>query len=77
MTPTTVTGSIGVIAVKFNLKGLMEKIGIEEDSVMSGDKKDLFSYFRPMTTEEEQIMQAIIDGMYGQFLAAVDEYLSG
>ena len=71
--PTTVTGSIGVIAVKFNLKGLMEKIGIEEDSVMSGDKKDLFSYFRPMTHEEKQIMQSIIDGMYGQFLAAVDE----
>jgi protease-4 len=71
--PTTVTGSIGVIAMKFNFKGLMDKIGIKEESVMSGDKKDLFSYWRAMTDEEREIMQGIIDAMYGQFIAAIDE----
>lgn len=71
--PTTVTGSIGVIAMKFNFKGLMDKVGIKEESVMSGDKKDLFSYWRAMTDEEREIMQGIIDAMYGQFIAAIDE----
>ncbi len=71
--PTTVTGSIGVIAMKFNLKGLMDKIGIQEESIMSGEKKDIFSYWRGMTLEERKIMQGIIDAMYEQFLAAIDE----
>ena len=51
----------------------MDKIGIKEESVMSGDKKDLFSYWRAMTDEEREIMQGVIDAMYGQFIAAVDE----
>ncbi|MBW1902357.1 MAG: signal peptide peptidase SppA [Deltaproteobacteria bacterium] len=71
--PTTVTGSIGVIALKFNIKGLMEKIGVEEESIKSGDKKDIFSYWRGITEEERKIMQEIIDSMYGQFLAAIDQ----
>jgi len=71
--PTTVTGSIGVIAMKFNFKGLMDKIGIEEESIMSGDKKDIFSYFRAMTEEERKIMQGIIDALYGRFVEAIDE----
>ncbi len=30
--PTTITGSIGVIAMKFNVQGLFEKIGVESRS---------------------------------------------
>ncbi len=71
--PTTVTGSIGVIAMKFNMKGLMDKIGIEEESIKSGDKKDIFSYWRGITEEERRIMQGIIDSLHGQFIKAVDE----
>lgn len=71
--PTTITGSIGVIAMKFNFKGLMDKIGIEEESIMSGDKKDIFSYFRAMKDDERKIMQGIIDSLYGRFVEAIDE----
>lgn len=71
--PTTVTGSIGVIALKFNIKGLMDKIGIEEESVKSGDKKDIFSYWRGITEEEKKIMQGIIDALHGQFLRVIDD----
>ena len=31
--PTCITGSIGVIAMKFNLRGLMDKFGVDEDIV--------------------------------------------
>lgn len=71
--PTTVTGSIGVIAMKFNFKGLLDKVGIQDQSIMSGDKKDMFSYWRDMTLEEKKIMQEIIDSMQGQFIAAIDQ----
>ncbi len=70
--PTTVTGSIGVIAVKFNFKGLMDKLGIHEESIMSGEKKDIFSYWRGITDEERKIVQSVIDALHAQFIAAVD-----
>ncbi|MEI6127179.1 MAG: S49 family peptidase, partial [Pseudomonadota bacterium] len=44
--PTTVTGSIGVIAMKFNVKGLMDKIGVSDETIKSADKKDILSPFR-------------------------------
>lgn len=69
--PTAVTGSIGVIALKFNVEGLMTKLGIEEETVKSGDKKDLFSPFRELTPEERKIMQSIIDELHQRFLDVV------
>ena len=75
--PTTVTGSLGVIAMKFNFKGLMDKLGVGEDSVKSGDKKDIFSCWRGMTEEENRIMQGVIDSLYGQFLQVVCEGRKG
>lgn len=69
--PTAITGSIGVISLKFNVEGLLEKIGVEEETYKSGDKKDLFSPFRPRTPEERELIQAIIDSLFGRFLDAV------
>lgn len=69
--PTTVTGSIGVIALKFNVQGLMEKIGIEEESIKSGELKDLWSPFRPSTEEEQQILQGVIDTMQERFVDVI------
>ena len=71
--PTSVTGSIGVIALKFNAKGLMEKIGIEDETIKAGDKKDLWSPFRPSTEEEREIMQNMLDDFHGKFMDVVAE----
>jgi protease-4 len=69
--PTTLTGSIGTIALKFNVEGLMEKVGVEEETVKSGDKKDMWSPFRPASSEEKKILQSIIDEYQGKFLEVV------
>jgi len=69
--PTTITGSIGVIVLKMNLEGLMEKVGIEAETVKSGDKKDIGSPFRKLTDEERALFQEIIDDFYRQFLKVV------
>ena len=71
--PTSVTGSIGVIALKFNAKGLMEKIGIEDETIKAGDKKDLLSPFRPNTEEEREILQNILNNFHRKFMDIVAE----
>lgn len=69
--PTAITGSIGVIMMKFNVEGLMGKIGVEEQTVKSGDKKDIMSPFRRATPEEVALGQEIIDQLYARFLDVV------
>ena len=69
--PTAITGSIGVIMMKFNVEGLMGKIGVEEQTVKSGDKKDIMSPFRKATPEEVKLGQEIIDQLYGRFIDVV------
>jgi protease-4 len=69
--PTAVTGSIGVILLNFNLEGLLGKIGVTENSIKSGAKKDLMSPFRASTEEERRIMQEIIDSFARRFLDVI------
>lgn len=71
--PTTITGSIGVIAMKFNVQGLFGKIGVEAEAIKSGDKKDLLSPFRPATAEEKKIVQTVIDQLHSRFVDVVVE----
>ena len=69
--PTTITGSIGVIAVKFNVQELFNKIGVGQETIKSGDMKDILSPFRPSTPEEKKILQEIIDQLQGRFVEVV------
>jgi protease-4 len=69
--PTAVTGSIGVIMLNFNLEGLLGKIGVTEQSIKSGAKKDLMSPFRASTAEERHIMQDMIDSFARRFLEVI------
>ena len=69
--PTCITGSIGVIAMKFNLRGLMDKFGVDDDVVKSGKWKDFWSPFRAATPQEKEMMQQIIDDFYRGFVDVV------
>lgn len=69
--PTTVTGSIGVVAYNVDATGLLNKIGISNQTIKSGDKKDMGSPLRSMTDEERRIIQSVIDAMYERFLDVV------
>ncbi len=69
--PTAVTGSIGVIAMRFNIEGLLSKIGVSEETYKSGPKKDFWSPFRPSTEEEKKMFQDIIDRLYARFVGVV------
>jgi protease IV len=71
--PSSVTGSIGVIMLTMNARGLLEKVGVEATAVISGPRKDMGSPFRIMTTEERAIFQSVIDSFYQRFLTVVQE----
>jgi len=69
--PTAVTGSIGVVAMRFNMEGLLSKIGVSEETYRSGPKKDFWSPFRASTPEEKNMLQDIIDKFYARFVEVV------
>ncbi len=71
--PSSVTGSIGVIMLTINARGLLEKVGVEATAVTSGPRKDMGSPFRVMTPEERAIFQGLIDSFYQRFLTIVQE----
>ena len=71
--PGTLVGSIGVILQIENIEELLNKIGLRRKVVKSGKYKDIGSITRPMTEEEEAILQVFSDDIYNQFVDAVAE----
>ncbi|MDD2557810.1 MAG: signal peptide peptidase SppA [Desulfuromonadaceae bacterium] len=69
--PGTITGSIGVIMEFPDIAALLEKIGLHRRVIKSGTFKDIGSPVRDMTSEEQALLQGVIDDVYAQFVAAV------
>jgi len=71
--PTTITGSIGVFGIQFDLQKLANDHGFTFDSVKTGRFADTFTISRPKTPEELAVFQRMVDWVYGQFIAKVAE----
>ena len=71
--PTTVTGSIGVIMLNISIEGLLQKVGIKDTSIKSGELKDMGSPLKTMSEEERKIFQGVLDNMYERFLGVIAE----
>lgn len=69
--PTSITGSIGVIASFPKLQSLADKVGYQQVVIKSGKLKDLGNPLREMTKEEQALFQKMINDMYNKFLNAV------
>ena len=67
--PSTLTGSIGVISQFIYIEGLLDKLGLELETIKAGKHKDMGIW--PLTDEQRQIMQDITDDLYSQFITAV------
>jgi protease-4 len=72
--PTSVTGSVGVLFVRPDLAGLMNKIGVGMEVSKTGQNKDMGSPFRQATAEEKQIIKDMIDRLGKQFLDRIAEH---
>lgn len=69
--PASITGSIGVIIQTQNISPLLDKIGVQTNTIKSGQYKDILSPFRSTTDNERQILQTVVMDSYQQFLNAV------
>ena len=69
--PGTATGSIGVIMSYPIIGEMMDKMGIQYETIKSGTLKDSGSPFRNITSEERKYFQGLIDDLHDQFLSVV------
>lgn len=65
--PATLTGSIGVLAGKLALGGLMQKLGITSDAAQRGANSGMFSAAEDFTAAERQRLDAELDDTYAGF----------
>ncbi|HSP95849.1 MAG TPA: signal peptide peptidase SppA [Candidatus Dormibacteraeota bacterium] len=72
-TPTTITGSVGVIFTNISVAGLMDKLGVRDQTVASGAMKDIGSPLRTMTPAERAVLEALIGDLQGRFVGLVRE----
>ena len=71
--PGTITGSIGVISGKYNLKGLYDKIGLYKEIIKRGKHADFYTDYGDYPAEEREIVHAQIQEIYDDFIAKVAE----
>ncbi|HSR39528.1 MAG TPA: signal peptide peptidase SppA [Phnomibacter sp.] len=70
--PNTLTGSIGVFAMLFDVSKMMSnKLGITFDEVNTAPSATLGSPFRPLTDKERKYLQEDVDSIYATFKARV------
>ena len=68
------TGSIGVtMGTMYDVSGLLEKAGIKTETITSGANKAMGSSVEPMTRQQREIFQSLIDEAYEQFVGIVAE----
>jgi len=66
--PSTITGSIGVFAGKYNLEGLYEKIGLRSEQVKRGALADIFDPGKPLSEAGRDKLAEFVDEFYATFL---------
>jgi protease IV len=69
----TLTGSIGVLLQTGEVSGLLDKLGIDAETIRSGPLKDEPSLVRPLSPAGKEVMQGLVDDMYDQFVQMVAE----
>ena len=65
--PSTLTGSIGVLAGKIVNQGLYDKLGLVREDVQTGRLADMFTGNRQFTEEQWAILNAWLDDVYADF----------
>jgi protease-4 len=68
----TWTGSIGVtIGTLYDISELLEKYGVKTVTITAGSNKAMGSSVEPLTDEQKQIFQSLVDEAYDQFTGIV------
>lgn len=70
---STITGSIGVFGLQFDVQRLAADFGVSFDTVKTGRFADALTITRAKTPEEMAVLQRMVDWIYGEFVAKVSE----
>ncbi len=70
---TTVTGSIGILSLKFVVSNMLSKLGINTETVKVGEHADVFSPYREYTEEERRFIEKELKWGYEMFLDRVSK----
>jgi protease IV len=65
--PGTITGSIGVVSIKFATEKFFAKLGMNTSIVQRGKNSGVLSITTRMTDSERDVMQKMLDDVYQQF----------
>lgn len=72
--PHTITGSIGIFGVMFDLSGFLgNKIGVTFDEVKTGEFGELYTVSRPLTEAEKNFWQKNLNEYYDTFTGKAAE----
>lgn len=67
----SIVGSIGVLMNGFGFVDAMDKLGIQRRLYTSGDNKGFLDPFSPVTPQQREFAQTLLDDIHGQFIDAV------
>jgi protease-4 len=65
--PSTITGSIGVVGGKMALTGLYDKLGITTETIERGKNSGLFSSSGKFTDSQREVIKKMMEETYDQF----------
>jgi protease-4 len=68
---STLTGSIGVLMEFGDISGLLEKVGIKADQLVSGPLKGQPSFTAPLSAPGREYLQGLVMDLYDQFVQLV------
>jgi protease-4 len=68
---STLTGSIGVLLETGEVSGLLGKLGITSDTIVSGPLKDQPGLGHPLSPAGREVLQGIVMDLYDQFVQIV------
>ena len=71
--PTTITGSIGVVAARVVIEPLLARLGVHTEVQKRGARSDMLQPTRHFNEEEREAFQRELDGMYRAFVGIVAE----
>ena len=71
--PSSLVGSIGVIMPNYGVNGLMQKLGVEDRTMTSGENKAILSMTQPVDPAQKAHVQGVLDNVHDHFINAVKQ----
>ncbi|SEF38693.1 protease-4 [Alcanivorax sp. DSM 26293] len=69
--PASIVGSIGVIMAGFGFQEAADKLGVERRVLTAGENKAVMDPFSPISADDREHMQTMLDEIHQQFITAV------